>query len=188
MHIFMHLQTRGICGKHHLHDSNVVGTAADFVDQNSSSEKEITQRHADVIISSFPSVSYNLFLFPLFSFKLLHGHSTRTDGSTIESIEEKKNTSTYFPFLQLCSEEASVSRLLYYHPSLLTFPLKSKALLPACVLLLGGQRSGYKEMCWTFCKGPLAASTNKVTYFFSGEKVTEEQLGHFPHMSHARWI
>lgn len=90
MHIFMHLQTRGICGKHHLHDSNVVGTAADFVDQNSSSEKEITRHHADVIISSFPSVSYNLFLFPLFSFKLLHGHSTRTDGSTIESIEEKK--------------------------------------------------------------------------------------------------
>lgn len=90
MHIFIHIQTRGICGKHHLHDSNVVGTVADFVDQNSSSEKEITRHHADVIISSFPSVSYNLFLFPLFSFKPLHGHLAGTDGSTTESIEKKQ--------------------------------------------------------------------------------------------------
>lgn len=98
-----------------MHDSNVVGIVADVVHQNSSSEKEITRRHADVIIPYVPSVSYNLYLFPLVSSKSLHGHSTRTDGSTIESTEKKKIYC--LPLLPLCSEEVSVPRLLCYHLS-----------------------------------------------------------------------
>lgn len=148
--------------------------------------RDIMQMSLSLLFPQSPIISF------FFHYFLLSHFTVTWQGQMAQQLNQlkknKKNTSTYFPLLQLCSEEASVPRLLYYHPSLLTFPLESKALLPACVLLLGGQRSGYEEMCWTFCKGPLAASTSKVTYFFSGEKVTEEQLGHFPRMSHARGI
>lgn len=88
MHIFIHLHTWGICGKH-MHDSNIVGTVADFVDQNSSSEKEITWCHADVIIYSSPSVSFFFHYFLLSHFMVTQHWKKQTRTPTPTFLSSK---------------------------------------------------------------------------------------------------